>query len=86
METQFVNHLMGEMRKTINKEDPDSSQMNYYNSLMDYELSKIMAKNDKGIGIKEMILEDIVPEHIKQRMRQIPAKNSAYNSHGGEKK
>lgn len=65
METQFINHMLNEMRKTVHSERPDSNANKYYKSLMDYERSKIMAATDNGIGLKEVILDQIVPQHYK---------------------
>lgn len=70
METQFVNHLMGEMRKTVHKTKQDSAASNYYQSLLDFERSKLMAGQEKGIGLKEMILEQILPQHLKEQAMQ----------------
>jgi Rod binding domain-containing protein len=89
METQFINHMIKEMRKGVPKEDQDSSAMNYYNSVMDYERSKILASDPRGgIGIKKMILEQMLPEHLKDRpvpKQEISAymkqKNLKENSH-----
>lgn len=67
MEAQFSNHLLQEMRKTIDKENPDGPAMNYYNSLMDNERSKIMAKGEGSLGLKKVILDQIYPEHLRQK-------------------
>lgn len=65
METQFTNHLLNEMGKTIHSETPESGATKYYKSLMNYERAKIMAKSDNGLGLKNVILEQIVPHHMK---------------------
>lgn len=65
METQFINHMMNEMRKTVHSEKPDSNANKYYKSLLDHERSKIMAATDNGIGLKDVILDQIVPQHLK---------------------
>lgn len=69
METSFTSHMLAEMRKTIPKETPDSSPMEYYNSLMDFEMAQTMAKSDTGLGIKKVILDQIVPQHMKQYLK-----------------
>ena len=56
------------LRKNIQKTKPDSSATAYYKSLQDYEYSKLIAEQSKGNGIKEMILEQIVPDHVKQKI------------------
>lgn len=72
METQFINHMLGEMRKSIQKSKPDSSAESYYNSLQDYERSKIMAETKDGIGLKEMILKDLLPPHLLNQATTTP--------------
>lgn len=69
METSFTSHMLKEMRKTIPKETPDSSSMDYYNSLLDQERAEIMAKSDSGLGVKKVILDQIVPQHLKHYLK-----------------
>lgn len=69
METSFTSHLLKEMRDTIPKESPDSSAMEYYNSLMDFERAQLMAKSDSGLGVKKVILDQIVPNHLKHYLK-----------------
>ena len=56
MEANFTSHMLAEMRKTIPKEGPDSSAMEYYNSLLDFERAQLMAKSDSGLGVKKVII------------------------------
>lgn len=65
METQFINHMMNEMNKTVKSEQPDSSAEKYYKGLLDNERAKIMAQTENGIGLKEIILDQILPQHLK---------------------
>ena len=69
MEANFTSHMLQEMRKTIPKESPDSSATEYYNSLLDYERAQLMAKSDSGLGVKKVILDQIVPEHLKHNLK-----------------
>jgi Rod binding domain-containing protein len=69
METSFTSHMLAEMRKTIPKETPDSSPMEYYNSLMDFEMAQTMARSESGLGIKKVILDQIVPQHMKHYLK-----------------
>jgi Rod binding domain-containing protein len=69
MEANFTSHMLAEMRKTIPKEEADSSAMEYYNSLMDYERAQLMAKSDSGLGVKKVILDQIVPQHMKHYLK-----------------
>src|SRR6478609_5322992 len=69
MEANFTSHMLAEMRKTVPKETPDSSAMEYYNSLLDYERAQLMAKSDSGLGVKKVILDQIVPQHMKHYLK-----------------
>lgn len=69
MEATFTSHLLAEMRKTVPKETPDSSATEYYNSLLDFERAQLMAKSDSGIGVKKVVLEQIVPQHLKHYIK-----------------
>jgi Rod binding domain-containing protein len=79
METQFVNHMLNQMRKTVPQDKPDSNEVSYYKSLMDYEVSKAMASDPRGgIGIKKMVLEEILPHHLKENRKTNLAKMNPY--------
>ncbi len=67
METQFTNHLIEQMRRTVPRETELSSAESYYESLIDNERAKTMAQSDTGLGLKNVILEQIVPAHLKQQ-------------------
>ncbi|MBL7664174.1 MAG: rod-binding protein [Bacteriovoracaceae bacterium] len=68
MDTQFSEHLIQEMRKSVQQETPDSTALNYYNSVMDHERAKLMAKDPNGgLGIKKLILEQILPQNLKPK-------------------
>ncbi len=73
MEANFTSHMLAEMRKAIPKENQDSSAMEYYNSLLDYERAQLMAKSDSGLGVKKVILDQIVPEHMKHYLKNSQA-------------
>lgn len=73
METNFTSHMLAEMRKTVPKETPDSSAMEYYNSLLDYERAQLMAKSDSGLGVKKVILDQIVPQNMKHYLKNARA-------------
>ncbi|MCO4753888.1 MAG: rod-binding protein [Bacteriovoracaceae bacterium] len=68
METQFINHMLNEMRKTVKSSEPDSSASKYYKGLVDHERAKIMATTDNGIGLKDVILDQIYPKHMRVGM------------------
>jgi Rod binding domain-containing protein len=69
MEANFTSYMLQEMRKSIPKETPDSSAMDYYNSMLDYERAQTMAKSDSGLGVKKVILDQIVPENMKRYLK-----------------
>lgn len=69
MEANFTSHLLKEMRKTVPKESPDTPAMDYYNSLLDSERAELMAKSESGLGVKKIILDQIVPQHMKQYLK-----------------
>jgi Rod binding domain-containing protein len=71
MEANFTQHLLQEMKKTVPKDTPDSGPMDYYNSLLDTERAQIMAKSESGLGIKKIILDQIVPAHLKSKGQNI---------------
>lgn len=73
MEAQFLNHMIGEMRKSIQKENPDSPAQSYYNSVLDYERAKTMAKDEHGLGLKEVILRDLLPKNLLDKATEIKA-------------
>jgi Rod binding domain-containing protein len=78
MEANFTSHMLAEMRKTVPKESPDSSAMEYYNSLLDYERAQLMAKSDSGLGVKKVILDQIVPQNMKHYLKNAqPLKTSS---------
>jgi Rod binding domain-containing protein len=85
MEANFTTHMLAEMRKTIPKESPDSSAMEYYNSLLDYERAQLMAKSDTGLGVKKVILDQIVPQNMKHYLKQSLNSNSSRNDEGDTK-
>jgi Rod binding domain-containing protein len=67
IETQFSQQMIEQMRKSIPRESEPSSAQQYYESLMDYEYAKSMAQSDTGIGLKRVIMDQIVPTHLKQQ-------------------
>ena len=67
METQFLNFMISKMKNTINKNNPESSAIEYYNGLINKERSDIMAKNNGGLGIQKLILNQIYPPHLRNK-------------------
>ena len=77
METQFASHMIQQMRKSIPRENEPSSAQQYYESLMDYEHSKALAQSDTGLGIKKVVLDQILPAHLKTPVKKAEA-HAAY--------
>lgn len=75
MEANFTRMMLNEMRKTVAKESPDTPAMDYYNGLMDAERAELMAKSDSGLGVKKIILDQIVPNHMKQYLKKTTTEN-----------
>lgn len=73
MERQFIRHMIDEMEKSVKSQTPESPGESYYKSLLADERSKIMAQVDNGIGLKEIILEQIVPQHLKNQPSRFDA-------------
>lgn len=79
MEANFTSHMLAEMRKTIPKEKPDSTAVNYYNSLLDSERAQLMAQSESGLGVKKIILDQIVPAHMKHYLKNAPSRKELTN-------
>jgi Rod binding domain-containing protein len=71
MEEQFTNHLLGEMRKTVHSTAPDSQATKVYKSMLENERAKLMAQSSSGLGIKDLVLDQIYPKH-----RRVSAQNT----------
>ena len=65
MERQFVEFMVNQMNKTVGKEDEQDSGMNYYKSLLNSERSKSITENRGGVGVQELILNQIYPERLR---------------------
>ena len=76
IETQFTNHMIEQMRRTVPRENEPSSAESYYESLIDNERAKTMAQSDTGLGLKRVILDQIVPAHLKQQPKPQHVQNA----------
>ena len=63
MEAEFLKLMLEKMQDTVTKDEKDSGEEAYYKSLLLRERANIMAARDKGIGIKELILDQIYPKN-----------------------
>ena len=67
MEGQFTEYLINQMEKTIDRDSTDSSA-DYYRSLLNSERAKMMTKTNGGIGLQKVILDQIYPAHLRNKM------------------
>ncbi|MDP7321800.1 MAG: rod-binding protein [Bacteriovoracaceae bacterium] len=86
LEAQFTNHLLNQMRKTVHPIEPESQAEKIYKSMLDSERSELMSKTDTGLGIKDLVLEQIYPNF---KNRPVEHAHNTYkkvnlNSHKGE--
>lgn len=88
METQFINHMLTEMRKTVKSERPEAPGEGYYKSVLDYERAQMMAKTENGVGLKDLILDQIFPQHMRNPQNTSANATKMYqkvqNTHKGE--
>jgi Rod binding domain-containing protein len=87
MEAQFTNHLLAQMRKTVDSANPVGNAEKIYRSMLDDERSKLMANSTSGLGVKDMVLDQIYPQYKQLNQRQAVQmynKNLDTNSHKGE--
>lgn len=85
MEAQFAEYMISQMNKAVGKNTPESSASKYYKSLLDLERAKLMTEQGKGLGIQEMILNQIYPKRLrnKQNYAQYQKQNSV-NTHNNK--
>lgn len=67
MEEQFANFMLEEMNKTTGDSSTDSASQ-YYKGLMTAERAKIMSESDQGLGLKKVILEQIYPKRLRNKI------------------
>ena len=82
MEEQFTNHLLGEMRKTIKSTTPESQATKVYKSLLDNERAQMMAQSNTGIGVKDLVLDQIYPKHRRVNPQETVKMYKQNNSQG----
>ena len=68
MEQQFIEFMISEMEKTSGKKD-HSMAGNYYKSLLNTERAKIMSDVNGGMGLQEMILNQIYPKELRKKLQ-----------------
>jgi Rod binding domain-containing protein len=67
MEKQFAEFMVQEMQKTIGDSDV-STGMDYYKSLLSSEYADALSKNENGLGIQDLILNQIYPKNMRSEL------------------
>lgn len=75
MEKQFAQFMIEQMEKTVDKTSTDSSALKYYKSLLNDKHATIMTEKGDGLGLQNMILDQILPDQIKYRYLKNQSKN-----------
>lgn len=73
MEKQFADFMVEQMMKTVGSETGSQAE-SYYRSLMNSEQSDALTKNSGGLGIQDLILDEIYPRKFRNE-----AALAAYN-------
>lgn len=61
MEKQFAEFMISQMEKSTGSKAKDSASQ-YYKSLMTSERAEVMASKDQGMGLQQVILDQIYPK------------------------
>jgi len=77
MEKQFAEFMVKQMNKTVGGPEDEGTGTNYYKSLLTSERANAMTENGGGLGLQNVILDQIYP----QRMRN----EFAYNRYLAQK-
>ena len=68
MEQQFARFMVEQMEKTVTRENPESQATAYYKSIVNQERAEAMSETGKGLGLKQMILDQIYPKHLRNQL------------------
>lgn len=66
MEQQFIEYMISQMEKTTGNSDKSVSN-SYYKSLLNTERAKVISEHNAGLGLQEMILEQIYPKKFRNK-------------------
>ena len=66
MEQQFIEFMIDEMEKTAGKKD-QSMAGKYYKSLLNTQRAKTMSEVNGGMGLQDMILDQIYPQNLRKK-------------------
>jgi Rod binding domain-containing protein len=90
MEEQFARYMLSEMEKTVIKDDEseNNTAKDFYASMLDGERAQAMTKSrgGKGLGIQEMILDQIYPKRMRNELNLSKYKAKAMPPKGLERK
>ena len=67
MEQQFIQYMVEQMKRTIDPAKKASSALKYYHSVLNRHQADMMAKNNEGLGLQKVILDQIYPIHKRYR-------------------
>jgi Rod binding domain-containing protein len=65
LEQQFVQYMLQQMNKSIGKGSSEGSAMDYYKDLQNTEQAKTLTNHNNGLGIQELILNQIYPKKFR---------------------
>jgi Rod binding domain-containing protein len=66
-ERQFAKQLIEEMKKTVERTEEQSTGEKIFESLLDDEYAQTLADSERGLGIKDMVLEQIYPQRMRNK-------------------
>jgi len=95
MEAQFAEYMVKQMKKSISGETKNSPASSYYDDLMTKEYTKQLTQSNGGMGIQDLILDDVYPKKFRNKEALAAYKNemkkksmrpqSPYEMHGPSK-
>jgi Rod binding domain-containing protein len=65
MEKQFAEFMVKQMNKTVGGPENEGTGTNYYKSLLTSERANAMTDNNGGLGLQNVILDQIYPERMR---------------------
>lgn len=67
MEAQFAQFMLQQMNKTVDHAEEPSQALKYYRSLLTQENSESLSQSGGGLGVQDLILNQIYPEHLRTK-------------------
>lgn len=77
METQFINFMLKQMNKTIGRQEQDQTSK-YYHSLLSEKRAGLMSDHRRGMGIRQLILDQMYPKHLRTENHFLQAQRNIY--------